>query len=344
MHPYLIGRILSSGFVNDREFSLHLNNTEVNYLTQVFYQDGVQYSKKRHNHKKHITIVNIKDPAFHKRFFSDNFITYEQWVFVPKVYATDLLSIIDLSKYSKTEFSHFIRGVFEGCGRYLFGKNVSCVFYHNMSFLQKLNSILFEKLSMQGDLIFKGDNNDSHLCFHGINLLDLLYHVYSFDNHKYYNPQYFHYYNLVCSWKSKNLVFKYKKTQKEALPPSKIRASDSGYDLTILSKVKEVNGVEFFDTGIIVEPPLGYYFDLVPRSSLSKTGYMLANSVGIIDRGYRSNLLVPLVKICKDAPDLSLPFRAVQIIPRRICHLRSVEVDSFDETHRGEGGFGSTNR
>lgn len=343
MHPYIIGRILSSGFVNNKEFSLHLNNSEVTHLTQVFLKSNVQFSKKRHNHKKHITIFNIKDPVFHKKNFLDHFAMYEQWTFVPKVYATNILNLIDFDEYTQAEFSHFIRGVFDGCGRYLFGKNISGVFYHNMSFLQTFNSILSKKLSMQGDLVFKGENNDSHLYFYNINFLDLLYHVYSFDNHKYYNPQYFYYYNLVCNWRSKNLVFKYKKTDKNAMAPSKVRASDSGYDLTILSKVKEVNGVEFFDTGIIVEPPFGYYFDLVPRSSLCKTGYMLANSVGIIDRGYRSNLLVPLVKICKDAPDISLPFRAVQIIPRRICHLRSSEVDFFDETHRGEGGFGSTN-
>lgn len=343
MHPYIIGRILSSGFVNDKEFSLHLTNNEVHHLTQVFLQNNIQFSKKRHNHKKHITIVNIKDSMFYKQFFSNHFVTYEHWVFVPKVYAANLITLLDFTQYSATDFSHFIRGIFEGCGKYLFGKNVSCVFYHNMDFLQKLNSIMFEKLSMQGNLVSKNNTHDSHLYFHGINLLDLLYHVYTFDNNKYYNPQYFHYFNLVCSWKSKNLLFKYKKTNKNAVAPSKVRASDSGYDLTILNKVKEVNGVEFFDTGIVVEPPLGYYFDLVPRSSLSKTGYMLANSVGIIDRGYRSNLLVPLVKISKDAPDLTLPFRAVQIIPRRICHLRSLEVESFDETHRGEGGFGSTN-
>lgn len=343
MHPYLIGRILSSGFVNDKEFSLHLNNSEVNHLSQVFLQNNIRFTKKRHHHKTHITIFNIKDQEFHKEFFSNHFVLNEQWIFVPKTYSSSIFSLIQFSRFTKDDFAHFVRGVFEGCGRYVLGKHMLAIFYSSYELLQKFNVLLLEKFEMYGNLTQK-ESKDSQLSFSGINLLDFLYNIYSCEKNIFYNPQYFHYYNLVCSWKSQNLIFKYKKTYENAVAPSKVRASDSGYDLTILSKVKEVNGVEYFDTGIVVEPPLGYYFDLVPRSSLSKTGYMLANSVGIIDRGYRSNILVPLVKICKDAPDLSLPFRAVQIIPRRITHMRSVEVDSFNETHRGEGGFGSTNK
>ena len=52
---------------------------------------------------------------------------------------------------------------------------------------------------------------------------------------------------------------------------------------------------------------------LVPRSSISKTGYMLANSVGVIDRTYTGNVLVPLIKVDKSMPDLILPARVVQL-------------------------------
>ena len=88
--------------------------------------------------------------------------------------------------------------------------------------------------------------------------------------------------------------------------------------------------------------PTGYY--AYPRSSVSKTPLRLANSVGIIDSGYRGNLMgafdchlpagekytansgVRLVQIC--APDL-MPF-LVKV------------VDKLDDTTRGAGGFGST--
>jgi dUTP pyrophosphatase len=145
-----------------------------------------------------------------------------------------------------------------------------------------------------------------------------------------------YYKNEHCTWA---------KTRKDAISPSKERASDSGYDLVLLEKIKTVGKVEFYDTGIKVKPNFGYYFQVVPRSSISKTGYMLANSIGIIDRTYLGNIIVALIKIDESAPDLILPMRLVQMIPTPIVHFELDEVDNLDsnETHRGVGGFGSTN-
>ena len=82
--------------------------------------------------------------------------------------------------------------------------------------------------------------------------------------------------------------FLYKRTISDAPAPSKSHPDDAGYDLSIVSKVKDMGGgVALYDTGIAVAPPQGYHFELVGRSSISKTGYMLANNIGIIDAGYR---------------------------------------------------------
>jgi dUTP pyrophosphatase len=99
-----------------------------------------------------------------------------------------------------------------------------------------------------------------------------------------------------------------------------------------------------YATGISVRPPPGFYFDLVARSSLSKTGYMLANGIGIIDRDYTGEILVALRKIDKDAPDLVLPAKIVQLIPRRWYDMIPVEApaEGLPKTDRGDGGFGST--
>lgn len=140
------------------------------------------------------------------------------------------------------------------------------------------------------------------------------------------------------------LEFRFNKTRKDAIAPSKVRASDAGYDLTLLEKVKSFGDVDLYDTGIKVKPTYGWYFDLVPRSSISKTGYMLANSIGVIDRTYVGNILVALRKVDSTAPDLELPIKLVQLIPRPITHFQVIEVDSLDETTRGDGGFGSTGR
>ena len=140
------------------------------------------------------------------------------------------------------------------------------------------------------------------------------------------------------------LAVRFKKTHPQAVAPSKVHATDSGYDLVLVEKLKEVNNVTFYDTGIQVAPPAGFYFDLVGRSSISKSGYMLANNIGIIDNSYRGNIMVALVKIDHAAPDLVLPARLVQIIPRRVWDLPLEDVGDgeLNATARGTGGFGSS--
>ena len=70
---------------------------------------------------------------------------------------------------------------------------------------------------------------------------------------------------------------------------------------------------------------------------------MLANSIGIIDQSYRGNLLVALIKINKDSPDLELPWKCCQLIVKKQIYANmDLSIDNPNITHRGEGGFGST--
>ena len=131
----------------------------------------------------------------------------------------------------------------------------------------------------------------------------------------------------------------------DAIIPYKTRLSDVGYDLTIIRKHKDLNSnTIMFDTGIAVKVPWGYYTEVVPRSSLSKTGWMLTNSVGIIDNSYTGNIYIVLTKMNPDAADIELPFRGFQLIIRKQYHVKMREVKEIEETERGSGGFGSTNR
>ena len=81
---------------------------------------------------------------------------------------------------------------------------------------------------------------------------------------------------------------------------------------------------------------------MVGRSSISKTGWALANSIGIIDSSYRGSIIVALIKTDPSALELQLPCRIVQIIPRQLILMEAIEVDSLDDTERGEKGFGSS--
>ncbi len=128
----------------------------------------------------------------------------------------------------------------------------------------------------------------------------------------------------------------------DAVVPRKEHVSDSGYDLTLLYEAKRHGRTVLYGTGVIVEPPYGWYFDVVPRSSIIKRGYILANSVGVIDRSYRGEIFVPLIKIDPEAPELEMPARVAQLIPRPIAHFPVVHVQTLSATQRGAGGFGST--
>ena len=95
--------------------------------------------------------------------------------------------------------------------------------------------------------------------------------------------------------------------------------------------------------------PVGYY--MYPRSSISNTPLRLANSVGIIDSGYRGNLGAKFDHkegwIGWESEDYH---RLLQICSGTLKPFRVVIVDTVEElnkygdTERGQGGFGSTGR
>ena len=86
-----------------------------------------------------------------------------------------------------------------------------------------------------------------------------------------------------------------------------------------------------------------YY--LYARSSVSKRGIMLANSVGIIDSGYRGPLMAAFYNTKKQPVTIDEGDRIVQICMPDLSYYWDAEiVDSLDITERGEGGLGSTGK
>lgn len=85
-------------------------------------------------------------------------------------------------------------------------------------------------------------------------------------------------------------------------------------------------------------------FWLLPRSSISKTPLRMANSVGLIDAGYRGQLMGAVdalhkQHVCKDG-DRYFQITAADLLPWKAIHVVS-EIPG-GPTQRGEGGFGST--
>lgn len=137
-------------------------------------------------------------------------------------------------------------------------------------------------------------------------------------------------------------TFNWMKKREDAVAPLKNRFSDSGFDLTVVSKIKEFNNVCYYDTGIAVEPSNGYYFEIVGRSSISKTGWMIANNIGIIDASYRGSIIIALVRVNPAVVEIKLPMRIAQMIPRKLHIMNGVEQTIVSDTTRGTGGFGSS--
>jgi dUTP pyrophosphatase len=85
----------------------------------------------------------------------------------------------------------------------------------------------------------------------------------------------------------------------------------------------------------------GFY--IYPRSSMSKTPLMLANHVGIIDSGYRGELIAAL-RSFEEGYVIQERTRLLQICHPTLCPVFVVLVSESElgTTARGEGGFGST--
>jgi len=88
------------------------------------------------------------------------------------------------------------------------------------------------------------------------------------------------------------------------------------------------------------------HYWLLPRSSIYKTGYMMANSVGVVDKTYRGTLKAPVVYVGDDSSKgFVAGDRHFQIVAPDMGPIRHVKiVDSLPETVRGTSGFGSTGK
>jgi dUTP pyrophosphatase len=137
------------------------------------------------------------------------------------------------------------------------------------------------------------------------------------------------------------LRVKFKKIHPDAITPSYAKDGDAGLDLTACT-MKTVTGTPYIEygTGIAVEIPQGYVGFVYPRSSVSKLeNFYLKNSVGVIDSGYRGELIL---RFNKSHESYKIGDKIGQLIILPYPCIQLEEVDELSTTDRGEGGFGST--
>lgn len=143
-----------------------------------------------------------------------------------------------------------------------------------------------------------------------------------------------------------------------ATMPTRAHESDVGYDVTAC-KVEYCNCMDEtagdddkvysvkIDTGIHVTPPAGYHFELMANSRLAKTGFYIPNGLGLIDPGYTGSIRMVLrgYEHLECVQTMFAPGKVCgQLVLRKTHSTVFVQVDKLQETQRGNGGFGSTEK
>jgi dUTP pyrophosphatase len=131
----------------------------------------------------------------------------------------------------------------------------------------------------------------------------------------------------------------------DAQVPTRAYAGDAGIDLAACERVELPPGERaLVSTGLAVAIPEGYAGYVQPRSGLaSKHGISIVNTPGLVDSGYRGELLVNLLNTDPREPFVVEPgMRIAQLVVLAVPEVKPVEVDELPDSERGDRGFGSS--
>lgn len=129
----------------------------------------------------------------------------------------------------------------------------------------------------------------------------------------------------------------------DARLPTRAHPEDAGMDLYGIEEVVlEPGQGRLARTGVAFSIPQGCVGMIADRSSLGKKGIKTAG--GIVDAGYRGEVMVILWNLSKDTIRLAPGERIAQMLILPIATPAPKEVGQLSETQRGAGGFGSTGR
>jgi dUTP pyrophosphatase len=120
---------------------------------------------------------------------------------------------------------------------------------------------------------------------------------------------------------------------------------DGGMDIVATSMLDDKIDSVTYGTGIAMEIPYGYVGFVYPRSSIRGKELVLANSVAVIDHGYRGELMFTFKKTNGyESKKYEVGNKIVQIIIQQRPTIVFRQVDELSHSERGTGGFGSTGK
>ena len=135
-----------------------------------------------------------------------------------------------------------------------------------------------------------------------------------------------------------------KKITADAVIPQYAKPGDAGLDLTaVWSSYDPKTSIKTYGTGLCVEIPTGHVGLLFPRSSVHKFSLTLANCVGVVDSGYRGELIFKF-RVLSEGNNHSYTKgdRVGQLLILPYPKIDFQEVKELEASDRGAGGFGST--
>lgn len=135
---------------------------------------------------------------------------------------------------------------------------------------------------------------------------------------------------------------KIKRLHPGAIIPKYAKAGDAAVDLTVTS-IKDEPYQVTYGFGWSLEIPEGYVGLVFPRSSVKNTELILSNSVGVIDSGYRGEIMAVFKKLAGSvSKKYYIGDRAAQLIIIPYPQIEFQVADELSETERSTGAFGST--
>jgi dUTP pyrophosphatase len=139
----------------------------------------------------------------------------------------------------------------------------------------------------------------------------------------------------------------FRRVRAEGELPTAQHQGDAGLDLRSAIDVTVAPGERvMIPTGVAVAIPDGHAGLVLPRSGLaSKHGLTMANAPGLIDAGYRGEVICAAVNLDREAPvEIHAGDRIAQLVIVQLPSVGAVWVDELPSSTRGDGGFGSTGR
>jgi dUTP pyrophosphatase len=137
-----------------------------------------------------------------------------------------------------------------------------------------------------------------------------------------------------------------KRLTPSATVPKRAHPGDAGLDLCADVDLDMAPGDTcLVSTGLSLELPPGTEAQIRPRSGLAlKHSVTVLNTPGTIDEGYRGEVGIILINHGRTVFEVRRGMKVAQLVVQPTLRVEVTETQSLSETHRGEGGFGSTGR